>query len=329
MMVEKQAQYSLSQQDSDVSLVDDVFFNDFSAVSDGEIVVSEEGDIDAVEDSNDLNLGNLEGLGETVVLELQEDGGEPQELVFSLPIVPGADDESDIVVDEDEDLEVDESVIDMGDASKDRWDWQSGGLGVFLQWVHDMMRDVPRHSGKDTTGLEKAIAYFEALDKEITKAMRTDYRDEIDSAKAEEARSQIEDGLDRLTDRLEKVRTSKYKRHAKKSKKKKAYESQELLVKQAQKATQINGIVVTVPLFISHLARICINGMVSAGHDIEDMYTKLAKRYNLTPREKAEFVQLLSDMNYPIRLDRGYIGDEDNYDPKRSDNFDHAANFTG
>ena len=45
----------------------------------------------------------------------------------------------------------------------------------------------------DSTGLEKAISYFEALDREITKAMRTDFKNEIDSAKAERAREQSDD----------------------------------------------------------------------------------------------------------------------------------------
>lgn len=261
---------------------------------------------------------------ETVVLEVQEPGEDKEELIFSLPLVPGAEDDSEIVINDDIDVDEENDKVEVSE--KDPWDWASRGLSNFLGWLHEMMLNVPRHSGRDTTGLEKAIAHFEALDKEITKAMRQDYRDEIDSAKAEQARAQIEDGLERLVERLEKVKTTKYKRHRKKKKK---AEQEALLVKQAQKATHIHGMVITVPLFISHLARICINGSVSGGHDIEDMYYKLAKRYDLTDREKAELVQVLMDMNYPIRLDRGYIGDEGNYDSKRSDNFDHAANFPG
>jgi len=271
---------------------------------------------------NDLRSGK----DEEVLLELDDPEGGQDELIFILPNIPGADDDSEIVVEPDEsELEVSEPE-DVEVEERDSWDWQSGGLGNFLGWLSGMLHGVPRHTGRDTTGLEKAIAYFEILDKEITKAMRQDYRNEIDSAKAEEARAQIEDGLERLVDRLEKVRTTKYKRHAKKTKKKS--EANPELVKEAQKHTHVGGIVVTVPLFISRMARVCINGMVSGGHDIEVMMTKLSKKYNMTNREQAELMQLLADMGYPVRRDRGYDLDE-KYDMHSSDNFDFNGNFPG
>jgi hypothetical protein len=252
------------------------------------------------------------------------------ELIFFLPSVPGADDDSEIVVEpEESELEVEpEEPVEV--EPPDPWDWAGhGGHGGFLHWLQAMMENVPRHSGRDTTGLEKAISYFEALDKEITKAMRSDFKNEISSAKAEEARAQIEDGLERLMDRLERVRVTKYKRHAKKSKQnKKADEQNGMLVKEAQKATHVGGIFVSVPLFISRLARICINGMVSAGHDIERTFTKLSEKYDLTKREQAELLQLLADMGYPVRRDRGYDIDED-MDITSSDNFDWMANYPG
>ena len=292
-------------------------------------------------ESQYLGLGNAEGYpslepyeqsqlsaddgpnNEEIMLEL-EGPSDNEEIIFVIPNIPGADDDSDIVVDEPESLEVGSEDVEVEE--KDPWDWHSGGLNGFLGWLAHMIESVPRHTGRDTTGLEKAIAYFEALDKEITKAMRQDYRNEIDSAKAEEARAQIEQGLERLVDRLEKVRTSKYKRHAKKSKK--AESTQDLLIKEAQKHTHVGGIIVTVPLLISRIARICINGMVSAGHDIEDMFSKLSKKYDLTNREQAEVMQLLADMGYPVRRDRGYDLDEEVHTTS-SDNFDWMANYPG
>lgn len=261
---------------------------------------------------------------ETVVLEFDEPKDGVEEIVFVLPKIPGADDDSDIVVEQDggAEIEIDEPK-DVIVESPDQWDWQSRGISSFLNWLSEMLQNVPRHTGRDTTGLEKAISYFEAVDKEITKAMRMDYKNEIDSAKAEEARAQIEDGLERLVDRLEKVRTSKYKRF---SKKKKADESSNKIIKEAN-TTKINGIAITVPLFISFLARTLINGHVSAGHDLEDMFRKLDKKYKLTDREKAELTQLMLDMNFPMRLDRGLLGED--VDVERSDNFDWAANYVG
>lgn len=247
-------------------------------------------------------------------------------LVFDLANVPGALHQEDIQPEiEVEEAPQKEVIVE----ERDPWDWQSLGLGKFLSWLHGMMNGVPGHSGYDTSGLERAIAYFEHLDKEISKAMRTDFKNEIDVAKAEEAREQIEKGLERLVDRLEKVKTTKYKRHAKKGKTKKKSEAEADLVKNAQKITGVEGRVhVTVPLFISGLARVCINSMVSAGHDIEDVFHKMAKQYSLDDRQKFELVTLLADMGYPVRRDRGAMLDSD-FEYHSSDNQDWSANYPG
>ena len=65
--------------------------------------------------------------------------------------------------------------------------------------------------------------------------------------------------------------------------------------------------------------------MVSAGHDIEDMFTKLTERYKFTDREKLELMQLLSDMGYHVRRDFGAPIDEE-IDTTSSDNFNWASN---
>lgn len=249
-----------------------------------------------------------------VMVTLEVGGEDP--ITFELPEVPGADDDSDIEITEG-DIEVSEPEdVEVEEANP--WNWQAGGLGGFLNWIRGMMDSVPRHSGRDTTGLERAISYFEALNKEITKAMRQDYKNEIDSAKAEEARAAIEDGLERMIDRLEKIRGTK--------KKKKADFNSDL-VKTAT-STRINGITITVPLFISTIARMLVNGMVSAGHDIEDMMEDMDEKYKLTARERMEVIQLLKDMGaiHPNVRDRGIDKDEV-FNKPSSDNYDMAANF--
>jgi len=276
-------------------------------------------------DVQDLNLGEFllpvmqgGGFAPIEVGENIEVSGEdaPEDVIFVIDEIPGAPNAQEIVISEEpngEDIEVEED----GDSG---WKWEHSG---FLPWLQKMFKNVPSHSGYDTTGLEKAISYFEALDREITKAMRTDFKNEIDSAHAERAREQIEEGLERLVDRLEKVRTDKYKRHAKK--KSKSWAEEAGIVKEAN-TTRITGITITVPLLISRIARVCINGMVSAGHDIEDMFKRQAEEYKLDKREQAELSQLLSDMGYPMRQDRGYpVGEP--VDVTRSDNFDWGAQY--
>lgn len=200
-----------------------------------------------------------------------------------------------------------------------RWDWESRGADGFVVWIKERLSDVPKHSGYDSAGIERAISYLEKLDGEISKAMRLDLDGELDADKVEEVRSKIDDGIERLHDRLDKVR-------AKKGKRKKKADLQEALVKEAQKATNISGIVITVPLLISRIARVCINGTISAGHDIEDLFKRQSDYYDLNTREKAECMQLLADMGYPMRQDRGLPLDED-VDQTSPDNMDWAANW--
>jgi hypothetical protein len=225
------------------------------------------------------------------------------------------------VVDEDE--KKDKDNIDDNDAKKskksDRWDWEAKGAEGFLLWIKERFDTVPKHSGYDSAGLERAVSYLEKLDSEISKAMRLDLEEKLDANKIEDIRSKIEDGIDRLHERLDKVKKTK------KNKRKKSSEvEQSALIKEAQKITGIQGIYIVAPLFASRIARICINGMVSAGHDIEYIYSKQVAKWKLTDREQAEVMQLLADMGYPLRQDRGYMP-EDDMDVSSSDNFDWSA----
>ena len=202
-----------------------------------------------------------------------------------------------------------------------KWDWESRGAHGFVAWIKERIDDVPQHSGYDTSGIERAISYMEKLDNEISKAMRLDLDAQLDANKIEEVRAKLDDGIERLHDRLEKVRAGKGK-----NKRKKKADQDSGLVKEAQKATSIAGIVITVPLIISRIARVCINGTVSAGRDTEDLYKRQCEYYSLDRREKAELQQLLADMGFPIRQDRGVPMDED-FDPASEDGADWMQNF--
>lgn len=189
----------------------------------------------------------------------------------------------------------------------EKWDWESKGATGFVTWVKERLESVPKHSGYDSAGLERAVAYLDRLDNEISKAMRLDLDGELDANKIEEVRAKIDDGISRLNQRLDKVKKNKKSNRKKKSN----IELDDSIIKEAQKITGVQGVYITVPLLVSRIARVCINGMVSAGHDIEDLFEKQANKYKLNEREKAEVMQLLSDMGYPLRQDRGYLLDED------------------
>jgi len=256
---------------------------------------------------------------------------EPEDLEIVIDGIPGApegskDPEPILEVSESE-PEEDKSKVDDNEAKKskkgEKWDWESKGSHGFIAWVKSRCDDVPKHSGYDTAGLERAVAYLDRLDNEISKAMRLDLDGELDANKIEEVRSMIDDGIARLNDRLDKVKSNK-----KSKRKKKSNFEFDGIVKEAQKITGVQGVYITVPLLISRVARVCINGMVSGGHDIEDLYERQVKFYKLNDREQAEVMQLLADMGYAVRQDRGFMPDQDLH-VEDSDNMDWAANYKG
>ena len=255
--------------------------------------------------------------------------GEPGEIEIIVEELPGAPAGT---KDPEPILEVsEEQPEDSNEAKKDdkssKWNWSDHGKKDsegFVAWIKERLSNVPKHSGFDSSGLQRASAYLDKLDNEISKAMRLDLDGELDANMIEKVRSEIDEGMARLQSRMEKVNKTK-----KSNRKKKAeYEMDEDgFIKEAQKITGVQGIYVTVPLLISRIARICVNGSISAGHSIADLYHRQVEKYALNEREQAEVVQLIEDMGYAIRWDRGYFSNE-SFQPSSSDNYDWASNTT-
>ncbi len=250
------------------------------------------------------------------------------EIILEVSDIPGAphgthDPEEPLEVEEKDSKEEDKK--DDNDAAKskknEKWDWANKGAHGFLLWVKERYESVPSHSGYDAAGLERAISYLEKLDNEISKAMRLDLDGELDADKVEKIRSRIDDDLARMYDRLDKLKKSSKRKRSKRG------ETEHGLIKEGQKITGVQGIYVVVPLFISMIGRLCINGMVSAGHDLGRMYHEQSKKWKLTEREQAELLQFLSDCGYQTRMDRGHSPDMHDVDTASSDNSDWAANY--
>ncbi len=266
------------------------------------------------------------------LLEVSEPG-DVQIMVEELPGAPaGTKDPEPVLEVADQGISTeDKATAEDSDPKKkknEKWDWESKGPHGFVAWIKERVSSVPKHSGYDSAGLERACAYLERLDSEISKAMRLDLDEELDANKIEEVRVQIDDGIARLQQRLDKVKKNK-----KSSRKKKASDDDNDfettgLIKEAQKITGVQGVFVTVPLLISRIARVCINGMVSGGHDIEDLYARQVKFYKLSDREQAEVQQLLFDMGYQVRQDRGFMP-EDALEVTDTNGMDWAANYAG
>lgn len=255
---------------------------------------------------------------EVVILKVDEDEPEEEhEISFELPMVPGGDIQDDVPDENELSVSEDEDKVEV--AELDNWDWKSRGLSKFLPWLKDMMDHPPSHSGVDSVGLERCIAYFEQLNRIISTAVRTDIKNELNIHSVEKAREEIHKAIVRLNERLTRINGNKYN----KGKKKKADdESEDGFVKEAQKAGKF---LVTVSLLESHIARVCINATVSAGKDMNDTFKKLADKYKLTDREKISVIQLLSDMSFPIRIREADFNG--NFDPTSGDNIESIQQF--
>lgn len=285
---------------------------------DGEDVVMDSNDLFFKETPSDEDLVVMDGEDEVLEVDVDQDGD--TDVIFNLSRIPGADNQSDLAVPE---IEVEEEP-EVEVVDDDKWSWS---LPTFTKWLTKMMDETdpefPRHSGTDTAGLERIISYFSAIDKEISKAVRMDHRNQLPIRVIEKARDTLRKGIEACEERCEEIEAFKYPKKQK-GKKKKADASNEMV----KEATFTGKMVVQVPMFISGIARVLINGMVSGGHDIEDMYLKLDKKYKFSDRDKFELMQVLDDMGYPMRRDRGYLPDEE-VDGTSSDNFDWNANYSG
>lgn len=184
---------------------------------------------------------------------------------------------------------------------KDPWEWQSGGMKNFLAWVQDRLNSVPT-PGEETTGVERCISYLKRFNNEISKAISNDYNGEIDVKTLEVARRWIYKSMQTLEDTYEKLTDSHYR------KKKSSDESG--MLKEAR-TPYTGGIVVTVPILISTIARSLINGHVSSGKDITDLYKKQVKKFSLDIRDQASLMQHLQDMGMSLKVDRFYLADEE------------------
>lgn len=256
---------------------------------------------------------------------------DPEEVIIEINDLPGAppgtkDPEEPVleVSENDNKNKEDENKADESKKNKLKWDWEKNGPEGFVVWLKERIEGVPKHSGYDLSGIHRAIAYLEAIDNEVSRIMRLDLEGDLNASTIEQVRSQIDEGLSRLHDRADKVN-----KHSKnKRRKKKSDEEMSGLIKEAQKITGVQGTIVTVPLLISGIARVCVNSTVSSGHDLADVFHKQCEKYKLNEREKSEVRWLLLDMGMCIKGDRGFTDGED-YDTRSSNNYDYNANYTG
>ncbi len=291
--------------------------NHLLAPSDDNVIFEDEELTDGKHHSKDDVDVHKKHYSDDFVLDL--DGDEPS-FTFVLDKVPGGDDQDDIEIADE--IEVDEPEEKV-EVQSDPWGWKVGP--GFYDWLEERKASIPRHTGKDLAGVLRAISYLERFSKEVHSAARSDINDQLNIKVVENVMEELHKGIEALKDRRDLLEKQKF---SPRGKKKRSDDGSNDFVKVAQKIPGINGIYVSVPLLISSLARSCINGMVSAGKDIERVYADLTKEYSLSKREKLELLQCLADSGYPLRRDLGVPLDQE-IDTRSVDNVNWAANYPG
>lgn len=220
---------------------------------------------------------------------------------------------------------------------------EDGDHAKFIPYMINCLKTVPPHSGQTTVGCEKAITYLRAKDKEISRAVQTDTKNQIDEKKAETLRDMIHNWVERLESALDNLM-------GKKKKKKKAAvelgkvvyarindgddiqyfisvaaEGEETLLKveveeptdqQVQafvaaedgKITKEAGQLMTfVDPFLQSITRLLMRAHITQGRDLRDVYSQLDAQYKFTPREQLSIHELLLQKGMPLNVDLGRL----------------------
>jgi hypothetical protein len=111
---------------------------------------------------------------------------------------------------------------------------------------------------------------------------------------------------------------SELKRNKKKMKRRRrAEEDGEAMTKEAG-VPHFQGFQMLITPFQRAIAGALINGKVSGGRNMEELWVSAKKKYDMNGREELEILQILADMGYPEFKDRLRAGETED-DPSRTE----------
>ena len=157
---------------------------------------------------------------------------------------------------------------------------------------------IPRHDGTSVLGCEKAVSFLDRISRDIHKNIKEDLDDTLDVSSLENVNNSIMADILKLKDHIKHLKR-KFKEE--KEEQKNAASKDDMV----KTAGTPNNIVISVTPFIRAVSGILINSVVSAGKPFEDVYEYLKNKYDITPREELEILQVLMDSGQPIYKDRG------------------------
>jgi hypothetical protein len=193
-------------------------------------------------------------------------------------------------------------------------DWRnSKEVEHFSKFLDSQISNTPTLSkAKGNKSLiERSLAQWKKLDAFCSQALRDDFDNKLDINDVDKKRSYIHKNIDELENALIGLQELQRKR----KKMKRADDGSDEIIKEAM--TSVMQVVITP--FEKAITSVLVNGVVSGGRNMEELYDKLKEKYKFTDREELAILQILLDMGYPIFKDRLMVGETE--DPSRDDNF--------
>jgi len=241
-----------------------------------------------------------------------------------------------ISVAEDPEYTMDYSSIsgeqDLQEAPKEKEEpknWlQSKKVEHFVQFLDEQMAQIPtvQHASGNLSKMENAAARWKKLNNYCSEALRSDFMGSLDSDEIDKKRQQVEYNMDALQDAIDGLHAMKQTRRNQRRQRRRADEDfDETMMKEAT-APHFNGFQMVITPFQRAIAGALINGKVSGGRNIDELWVEAKDKYKMDDREELEILQILADMGYPEFKDRLRLGD--NEDPSRKDEFgEWASNY--
>ncbi len=143
---------------------------------------------------------------------------------------------------------------------------------------------------------ERGRGQLAQLNRYISSAVRDDYDGILDIKEVDNIRRLVEkymDVTDMALDGLAEMKKMRKRRSTK----------QDDLVKNAT-APHFTGYQMNISAFERAIVGALINGTVSGGRNVEELYKNAKKKYDISDREELAIFQIMADMGYPVFKDR-------------------------
>lgn len=214
------------------------------------------------------------------------------------------------------------------ETSQESW-LQNKKVEQFVQFLDEQMAKIPtiQHAQGNLSRMENAAARWKKLDNYCSEAMRGDFDGVLDVEDIDKKRQQIEYNMDALQDAMDNLHAMKQTRRQQRRKhRRRADEDFDDTMTKEATAPHFNGFQMVVTPFQRAIVGAMINGKVSGGRNIEELWAEAKKKYSMDAREELEILQILADMGYPEFKDRLRLGEDE--DPSRKEGFgEWASNY--